>query len=138
MARDDKGQDLVEFALVIPILLVLVLGVFELGRFVHAYIIVTTAAGDGARYGSMTAGEDPNDPEVIEAIRDVVLDRTNHDAEWVTIQREDITVTFPDGSTAPGNAIRVDVAFDYLPQTSAFLSLPPLTASAFNEMVIYQ
>src|ERR1700686_4545373 len=48
--RKSSGQALVEFAIALPILILLVAGVLELGRG-YAYAIATSdAARDGARY----------------------------------------------------------------------------------------
>ena len=47
--RRSHGQALVEFALVIPIFLILLMAVFDLGRAVFAYNSVTNAAREGAR-----------------------------------------------------------------------------------------
>jgi len=44
-----KGQALVEFALVIPLFLLLLVGLFDLGRAVFAYNTLTNAAREGAR-----------------------------------------------------------------------------------------
>jgi Flp pilus assembly protein TadG len=44
-----RGQALVEFALVIPVFLILLMAVFDLGRAVFAYNSVTNAAREGAR-----------------------------------------------------------------------------------------
>ena len=52
----SKGQSLVEFALVLPILLLLLLGIIEAGRLFFIYNAVTTASREAARYGS-TVGE---------------------------------------------------------------------------------
>ena len=46
---DDTGQAMVEFALVLPILLMLVIGIFEFGRAWNAYQVITDAAREGAR-----------------------------------------------------------------------------------------
>jgi len=46
----DKGQELVEFALILPILLVLLLGVIEFGRLIFIYNTIANAAREGARY----------------------------------------------------------------------------------------
>lgn len=43
------GQALVEFALVIPLFLLLLVGLFDLGRAVFAYNTLTNAAREGAR-----------------------------------------------------------------------------------------
>jgi len=48
--RANKGQGLVEFALIIPILLLLLTGIFEMGRVIWAYVTVQTAAREAARY----------------------------------------------------------------------------------------
>jgi Flp pilus assembly protein TadG len=47
--NEGHGQALVEFALVIPIFLVIVLGIFDLGRAVFANSTLTNAAREGAR-----------------------------------------------------------------------------------------
>ena len=46
-----RGQGLVEFSLVIPILMLLILGVIEMGRLIYVYSAVTTASREAARYG---------------------------------------------------------------------------------------
>ena len=48
----NKAQGLVEFALVLPLLLLIILGIMEFGRLLFSYAIVTTASREGARYGS--------------------------------------------------------------------------------------
>ena len=47
--RPSRGQALVEFALVIPIFLLLLIALFDLGRAVFAYNTLTNAAREGAR-----------------------------------------------------------------------------------------
>lgn len=49
--KDERGQDLVEFALVVPIILLLFLGIIEFGIIVFRYNTVSNAAREGARYG---------------------------------------------------------------------------------------
>ena len=48
-ARDDSGAAAVEFALVLPILLVLVFGIVDFGRLYFTQITLTDAAREGAR-----------------------------------------------------------------------------------------
>jgi hypothetical protein len=45
----DRGQGLTEFALVIPIFLLIIIALFDLGRAVFAYNTLTNAAREGAR-----------------------------------------------------------------------------------------
>src|SRR5919106_6086289 len=48
-ARPGRGQALVEFALVLPIFILLLVAIFDLGRAVFAYNTLTNAAREGAR-----------------------------------------------------------------------------------------
>jgi len=52
---DDRGQALVETALVLPLLFLLLLGAAELGRVAYAAIEISNAARAGAQYGSQDA-----------------------------------------------------------------------------------
>jgi hypothetical protein len=47
--KNEKGQSLVEFALVVPLLLLLVIGIFEFGRAWMTKNIVTGAAREAVR-----------------------------------------------------------------------------------------
>ncbi len=47
--RTGRGQALVEFALVLPIFILVLVAVFDLGRAVFAYNTLTNAAREGAR-----------------------------------------------------------------------------------------
>ncbi len=49
--RASPGQSLVELALVLMILVLILAGLADLGRVLNAYIIITNAAREGARYG---------------------------------------------------------------------------------------
>lgn len=50
--RQEKAQTFVEFALVFPLLLLIVYGIIEFGRFLFIYTAVTSSSREGARYGS--------------------------------------------------------------------------------------
>lgn len=54
--RNTKGQALVEFAFILPLFLLLVFGLIDLGRFVLADSILSQAAREGARLASVEAG----------------------------------------------------------------------------------
>jgi Flp pilus assembly protein TadG len=47
--RDDSGQGLVEFAIVLPLLVLLVVGIAQLGVAFHNYLKLTDAVRAGAR-----------------------------------------------------------------------------------------
>lgn len=48
----SRGQGMVEFALVFPLLLLLLFGIFEVGRIMFAYAAAMAASREAARYGA--------------------------------------------------------------------------------------
>jgi len=50
----SRAQTMVEFALIMPMLLMLIYGLFEVGRVIFVYSIISTAAREAVRYGSAT------------------------------------------------------------------------------------
>lgn len=51
--RPRRGQALAEFALVLPILLLLILGVFDFGRAIFLHTSMTNGAREGARLATV-------------------------------------------------------------------------------------
>ena len=51
--RRDRGQTLVEFALVFPIFLLVLFAILDIGRYVFVNNSINQAAREGARYGSV-------------------------------------------------------------------------------------
>src|SRR5262245_13244310 len=53
--RDDEGSALIEGAIIVPVLLVLVLGVFEFSWLICQQHLISTGIHDGARYIARSA-----------------------------------------------------------------------------------
>ena len=51
--RKEKGQSFVEFALVLPILILLVLGIIQFGIIFYGQVTITSAAREAARMASV-------------------------------------------------------------------------------------
>jgi Flp pilus assembly protein TadG len=49
--RSERGAELIEFAVVMPILLLLIAGIIDFGMMFRTYEAVTNAAREGARVG---------------------------------------------------------------------------------------
>jgi hypothetical protein len=47
---DQRGQTLIEFAILLPVLLMMIMGVLDIGRIVWANDMISNAAREGARY----------------------------------------------------------------------------------------
>lgn len=96
--RDERGVATVEMAFVLMILIMLVMGVADLGRALFTYIGVQDAAQEGALYASF-------EPTSESAIRTRVIDSIDYPA----LTAADVTVSCPDGSPTGGNTVSVEV-----------------------------
>ena len=55
--RDERGQTMVEFALVVPILCVILFGIFQFGALYNDYVTLTDATRVGARKAAVSKYE---------------------------------------------------------------------------------
>lgn len=62
--RQQSGQTLLELALLTPVLLLLLLGVIEIGRYAYISILVSSAARAGAAYGSQSVADSGDTPGI--------------------------------------------------------------------------
>lgn len=64
--NSEIGATLVEFAVIFPLLLMLLFGVIEFGRLVTTIISVSTASREGARFGTAIGEATPGTPQYID------------------------------------------------------------------------
>lgn len=93
-ATGDRGAAAVEFAIVLPLLLLLTFGVIDLGRVLFTFIAVQEAAQEGAMFGSFM----PDDhsavrQRVIESIESPVLDAGDVSVACPASDRIEVAVT---------------------------------------------
>jgi len=55
--KNNRGQALVEFALILPVLMLLVVGMMEFSLVINQYMIVAEAAREGARSAAVGASD---------------------------------------------------------------------------------
>jgi len=102
--RGETGATLVEFAVVAPLLFLLLFGVVEFGRAVITYTGVTTAAREGARYGSTIGDSDlnPGVPRYLDC--DGIRAAARSKSVMVDLADSDITIHYDDGPGTPTDA----------------------------------
>jgi len=127
MLRRPRGQSLVEFALILPILLVLLLGILDFGRAVAANNSVANAARTAVRV----------------AIVDQNPDRVREAAEAEAFGLSPIDVDFKPNVNSDDPCVEtvcrvsVRVTYEYVPATPIFSNLVgSITVSSVSELPI--
>lgn len=116
--RSRAGQAMAELALALPILLLVIFGLFEAGAFAFTLMTVEHAAQDGGRLAALPPNLD-NASEA--AVKDYVVDRAA--LAPVTLAATDITITVSGCSVSPctyttrdsGARVRLVVNYTYNP-----------------------
>ena len=102
--KNRKGQSLVEFALILPLLLFLVMGIIQFGFILSGYVTVSNAAREGARVGIIEKTNESIVGKVTEA-----FDTSPY------LSNPYIVISFPEGgSYTNGNPVSVEVRGDVL------------------------
>jgi Flp pilus assembly protein TadG len=104
--RDTRGTEAVEFALVLPILMLVVAGIFDMGFLFNNYQTLTNAAREGARV-AVVPGWAQTDVE--DRVKQYLqADGMNPDAAQIDVTGVQINV-----GGAPISAVKVVVSYPY-------------------------
>lgn len=122
--KSEKGQSLLEFALILPVLLIVLAGLLDLGRLYFAYVAVTDAAGEGAAYGAIH----PDDiDEIIARAQEATGGMIEIDEGMVTIENN------PSGLS---QAISVEVSYEFTLATPLIGAMLPDGVIMLNAVAI--
>ena len=113
MHSGGRGQSLVEFALILPIFILILMGLFDAGRAIYAYNTVSNSARAGVR----TAIVDQN----LARIKDAAKDK----AAGLDLTDADVTASV---CTTLGCPLTVTVVYAYTPVT-------PIVGDLFNPQI---
>lgn len=102
-SRNENGQTMVEFTLILPILCLVLFGVIQMGILFHAYITLTDATRAGARVAAVSS-QDPNREGAVSAA--VKNSAQNLDQLKLTVFR-------PDSTWAHGDDVTVKATYRY-------------------------
>jgi Flp pilus assembly protein TadG len=123
-----RGSITLEFAILLPVLLTLVVLCVDFGRFAHSFIAVTNAARAGAGYASLHPVTPATRPAWNAAVEQAVINELSGNG-WFDEQPSDLAISTPE-VIDEGNGltrVRVEVTFQFRP----FLNWPLLPN--FNE-----
>lgn len=149
----SRGQALPEFALVVPLFVMLLFGIIEAGRFIFYYETLANATREGARYAIVngassltcptgppapgTAACDSDGGDVVQRVRDaavgvlgssVVVER----CWWYSACDFG---TYGDGDNARGATVTVRASYTYS-SLVPLVPLPNITVEAESSLVV--
>jgi Flp pilus assembly protein TadG len=99
--RNQKGQSLVEFAIILPFLLLLLMGILEFGIMLNSYLTIHNSAREGARLG-IVAGSNIEIKQLISNIS------PNLNTENIIVN-----ITPSEVSRKSGDTLTVEVIYNY-------------------------
>ena len=99
--RDESGQTMAEFAIVLPVLVVLLFGIIQFGILFNNFVTLTDAARAGAREGAVSRNDANPIGAATTAVRNSAADlnQTNLgvtvNSTWVAGTDVTVTATYP-------------------------------------------
>ena len=121
-----------EFALILPVLVLVLVGVFDLGRALFYLITINNAAREGARYGTL------HTDEAVTALQAAAVAEAQ--GSGINITAANVTVVCPEDVGGPawpcdrGNAIRVWVNYTFEPILQ--IIIPSINMQRYVEMAV--
>lgn len=124
----NKGASLVEMALMLPLLILILAGVADLGRAFHDFIVINNASREGARYASHFPDK-----------TNLVISTTINEAadSGVTITSDMVTMTLGLTIDTKGVPVTVAVSYPFRPIFTRILGLTVITMTAQTQMVVF-
>ncbi len=145
--RGERGVNLVEFALVLPVLLTFVFGLTDLGRAVYDYNTLANAAREGARYGIVlvdsdgfytpydTPGNTPGPYTASDyAGTTTIVGRASAIASTLDLSQMTVTISAP--QLIYLDRVTVSVSYPFRPMMTAFVGNFNITLRASSTMLL--
>ena len=98
--RSESGQSLVEFALVFPVIILVLSGIMMLGIILNQYQILTYATSQGARAFALGPGQQSYLPTSATDICEYAYDIATSNMPSLTTSNVTMTITFTPSSTS--------------------------------------
>lgn len=111
--KNNRGQALVETALVLPIILLILLGIIDFGLMFNNYLMLGNASREGAR----TAAVGASDSEITSLVANV--------AATLDVSKITVTITPSQAYRKKGDEVVVTVDYDYNMITPIISSIVP-------------
>jgi Flp pilus assembly protein TadG len=111
--NNQKGQSLVEVAITLPVIILIMAGVLDLGRAYFTYVALSDAAAEGAAYAAINPGDTTQ-----------IVERAVESSNGLLVLDQD-QITIQNNSLTAGSPITVTVTYDYALLTPILDSIVP-------------
>jgi Flp pilus assembly protein TadG len=131
----EAGAALVEFALVLPLLLVLLFGMLDFGKAFNYWIDQTHLANEGARWAAVN--KNPGGGTLQEYIRSQANTAELRDGGTASVPGAiEICISFPNGTSQVGDPVRVtaSASYSWLPFLGGRIGITSTSISASATM----
>ena len=135
----ERGASALEFALIVPVLLLLFLGAVDFGQAIVLSNMASEAARDGARKGIVTVTRHPDGtgaPTVTTAQRDAIVAAARDKAGPWGDRFEVTVVPGYDSGSGGGQWVRVVVRGSYEPVTPRLLGINSVSVGAASKLYL--
>ncbi|MGD8553716.1 MAG: TadE/TadG family type IV pilus assembly protein [Anaerolineales bacterium] len=110
--HSKRGQAVVEFAIVLPVLLILLIGLVNLGFLINAQIILTQAAWEGARTGAtLDPANGEGDAEINGAVQSALAGLPDPSAVAISIDPDESARGAMSWPKPRGESLNVDLSY---------------------------
>ncbi len=109
--HDERGQALVEAAMITPLVLLLMVGIFEIGRAYQTWQVLTNAAREGAR-ASVVVGA--NTATVQALVKQYMKDGQLQGVDDVDVKVNQAASIQVNGDTVGASEVVVDYPFNFI------------------------
>src|SRR5438093_13771461 len=111
--KDERGQALVEFALVIPILLLVLFSVIHFGKAINYWNDATHLTAEGARYAAVNRKPLPGSAQSLQAqvLGQADASELRSGGTGTMPSSAQVCVDFPSGTSNVGDPVRVRMTF---------------------------
>jgi Flp pilus assembly protein TadG len=115
--KNQEGQALIEFSIIIPVLLLLLLGIAELSMVLNSYLSIENAAREGARIGVVNASDTD--------IKNRILNTT----PTINSNNLNIQITPSENDRSSGDNLTISITYNYH-------TITPLISALFQNGIL--
>jgi len=126
-AKDETGGSMVEFALISPLLFLILFGIIEFGLLLFDKAVLTNACREGARAGIVFSDPRPSSDEIKQVVVDYCRGYLISFSADSSLGADDVTVSL---GAESGDSLTVNVAYPY--QFLVFAGLSRLFGDGIN------